>query len=134
MSCGCNKSLSASASTAFSDLATKIEADYWNRRKRQTIGSFPYRGVIRLSEDDLDCYGAFLLRRKGCKALSFPKHFNRNKIPVTAGTFHDSTDIAGLIYFVSKDGCCKVFKDITRGPGEQITCDCYNIKGDISNE
>ena len=125
MSCGCKNSLSASASTVTTDIATRIESSYWERRNRQTIGSFPYRGVIRLSESDLNCYGAFLLRRKGCKALSFPKHFDRTKIPVTAGTFHDSTDIAGLIYFVNKDGtCCKVFKDITRGPGEQSSCEC----------
>lgn len=125
MSCGCKNSLSASASTATTDIATRIESSYWERRKRQIIGSFPYRGVIRLSESDLNCYGAFLLRRKGCKALSFPKHFNYARIPYTAGKFHDSIDIAGLIYFVTDDGkCCKVFKDISRGPGEQTSCEC----------
>jgi len=125
MACGCKNSLSASTSTAQSGSIADIETRYWERRKRQIVGSFPYRGVIRLTERELNCFGAFLLRRKGCKALSFPKHFDRTKIPVTAGTFHDSTDIAGLIYFVNKDGtCCKVFKDITRGPGEQSSCEC----------
>jgi len=125
MACGCKNSLSASASMAASDPIASIETRYWERRKRQTMGSFPYRGVIRLTERELNCFGAFLLRRKGCKALSFPKHFDSTKIPTTAGKFTDSVDHAGLIYFVTKDGkCCKVFKDITRGPGEQTSCEC----------
>lgn len=124
MTCGCYKFDKPSASSG----ASSIEEDYWNRRKRQTMGSFPYRGVIRLSEAELTCKGAYILKKRGCKALRFPEHFDRNKIPVVSGTFSDTTDIAGLIYFKTSDGtCCKVFKDITRGPGEPTACECYNI-------